>query len=295
MPTPLLDPAFLRKLEALSLRSRRPIRTGVRGERRSRTLGRGMEFADYRSYQSGDDYRHIDWSIYSRLDRLFVRLFSEDEEVNVHLLIDTSPSMVWGGPRKLDYAVQIAAAIGYVALANLDRVGAVTFGSRLQSLLPLQRSRSHIFRLFEFLGALTGPVQDASSLRQVMREYAHRTKRRGLLVIISDLLYPDGYEEGLALARYDRFDPFVVQVLSEDELTPTVRGDARLVDSETGQTLDVSVDAPALEAYAQGRDAYFRDLEAFCLSHEIDYIRTTTTIPVEDLILRYMRLGGLVQ
>jgi uncharacterized protein (DUF58 family) len=295
MATPLLDPAFLRKLETLNLRSRRPIRTGVRGERRSRTLGRGMEFADYRSYQSGDDYRHIDWSIYSRLDRLFVRLFREDEEVNVHLLIDASPSMVWGAPRKLDYAVQIAAAIGYVALTNLDRVGAGAFGSRLQGLLPLQRSRSHIFRLFEFLGALTGPVHEASSLRRVMREYAHRTKRRGLLVIISDLLYPDGYEEALALARYDRFDPYVVQVLSEDELMPTVRGDARLVDSETGQTLDVSVDASTLEEYTQSRDAYFRDLESFCLRQEIDYMRTTTAIPVEDLILRYMRLGGLLQ
>src|SRR3989441_12946287 len=135
--TTLLDPYFLRKLDTLSLRSRRLVRAGLRGERRSRTLGRGVEFADYRSYQIGDDYRHIDWSIYSRLDRLFVRLFSEDEEVNVHLLLDTSPSMVWGAPRKLDYAVQIAAAIGYVALANLDRVGAAAFGSRLQSLLPL--------------------------------------------------------------------------------------------------------------------------------------------------------------
>jgi uncharacterized protein (DUF58 family) len=296
MPTPLLDPAFLKKLETLTLRSRRrPIHTGVHGERRSRALGRGVEFADYRSYQSGDDYRHIDWSIYSRLDRLFVRLFSEDEDVNVHLFVDASPSMVWGVPSKLDYAVRIAAAIGYVALTNLDRVGAAAFGDHLHRLLPPQRSRGHVFRLFEFLSAVGSPPDGASSLRQAMRDYIHQTTRRGLLVIISDLLYPDGYEEGLALSRYHRFDPIIVHVLSEDELTPVVRGDARLIDAETNQTVDVSVDGPALEAYAQTRDSYFHDLEAFCLRHEIDYIRTTTSIPVEDLILRYLRIGGLVQ
>ncbi len=295
MPTSLLDPHFLRTLETLTLRSRRPVSAGLRGERRSHTLGRGVEFADYRSYQSGDDYRQIDWSVYSRLDRLFVKLFREEEDVNVHLLVDTSPSMAWGVPRKLDHAARIAAALGFVGLVNLDRVGAVAFGERVQRVLPPHRGRSHILRLFEFLGALPGPGQGVSSLGQVMREYVHQTKRRGLLVIISDLLYPDGYEEGLKLARYHRFDPFVLHVLSEDELAPTVRGDARLVDVETGQAVEVSVDGPALEAYGRMRDAYLNGVEAFCLRHQIDYARTATTIPVEDLILRYLRIGGLVQ
>jgi uncharacterized protein (DUF58 family) len=295
MPTSLLDPHFLRTLETLTLRSRRPVSAGLRGERRSRTLGRGVEFADYRSYQSGDDYRQIDWSVYSRLDRLFVKLFREEEDINIHLLVDTSPSMAWGVPRKLDHAARIAAAIGYVGLVNLDRVGAVAFGDRVQHVLPPHRGRSHIFRLFEFLGALPGPGQGVSSLAQVMGQYVHQTKRRGLLVIISDLLYPDGYEEGLKLARYHRFDPFVLHVLSEDELLPTVRGDARLVDVETGQAVEVSVDGPALEAYGRRRDEYLTGIETFCLRHQINYARTATTIPVEDLILRYLRIGGLVQ
>lgn len=297
MPTgaTLLDPAFLRKLDSLSLRSRRLVRAGLRGERRSRTLGRGVEFADYRSYQIGDDYRHIDWNIYSRLDRLFIKLFSEEEDINVHLLVDTSGSMGWGDPRKLDYAARIAAAIGYIGLVNLDRVGAVAFAERVHRVLPPHRGRGHIFRLFEFLKALPQPPGGTSNLRQAMWEYVHQTKRRGLLIIISDLLYPDGYEEGLKLARYHRFDPFVLHVLSDDEVMPSVRGDARLVDVETRQAVEVSVDGPALETYARVRDAYLTGVEEFCLRHQIDYVRATTAIPFEDLILRYLRIGGLLQ
>ena len=295
MSTTLLDPQFLRKLDTLSLRSRRLVRAGLRGERRSRTLGRGVEFADYRSYQIGDDYRHIDWSIYSRLDRLFIKLFSEEEDINVHLFVDMSGSMAWGSPRKLDYAARIAAAVGYIGLVNLDRVGAVAFATRVERLLPPQRGRGHIFRLFEFLHGLPTPAEGRSSLREAMWEYVHKTKRRGLLLIISDLLYPDGYEEGLKLARYHHFDPFVIHVLSDDELVPVVRGDARLVDAETQQAMEVSVDGPALEAYARARDAFLSGLEEFCLRHQIDYVRATTTVPFEDLILRYLRLGGLLQ
>ncbi len=291
----LLDPHFLRKLDSLGLHARRPVRAGLRGERRSRTLGRGVEFADYRSYQIGDDYRHIDWNIYSRLDRLFIKLFSEDEDINVHLFVDTSGSMAWGDPRKLDYAIRIAAAIGYVGLVSLDRVGAVTFGEHVQHVLPPHRGRGHIFRLFDFLSGSAQAAGAASSLARAMWEYAHQTRRRGLLVIISDLLYPDGYEDGLKLARYHHFDPFVIHVLSEDELAPPVRGDARLVDVETHDAVDVSVDGPALDVYARTRDDYLGDVEEFCLRHQIDYVRTTTSIPFEDLVLRYLRLGGLFQ
>ncbi|TMJ07123.1 MAG: DUF58 domain-containing protein [Bacillati bacterium ANGP1] len=295
MTTTLLDPQFLRKLDSLGLQSRRLARAGLRGERRSRTLGRGVEFADYRSYQVGDDYRHIDWSIYSRLDRLFIKLFSEEEDINVHLFVDTSGSMGWGAPRKLDYAARIAAAVGYIGLVNLDRVGAVAYATRVQRQLPPQRGRGQIFRLFDFLEGLPAQTGGASSLQGAMWEYVHQTKRRGLMLILSDLLYPDGYEEGLKLARYHHFDPFVIHILSDDELMPAVRGDARLVDAETQQAVEVSVDGPALEAYARARDGFLGGLEEFCLRHQIDYVRATTTVPFEDLILRYLRLGGLVR
>jgi len=246
----LLDPAFLRRLDTLTLRSRRIYRGMLRGERRSRTMGRGVEFADYRPYQVGD----------------------------------------WGEPSKLDYALRLAAAIGYVGLHALDRVGAVAFSDRAHATLAPHRGQT--LRLFEFLAAVRGG--GPSDLRATMREYVYRTRRRGLLILISDLWMPDGYEEGLKLAQYHRFEPFVIHVVSEDEVSPPARGDARLVDVETGAATEVTVDGYALEAYTRARDAYFAGVERFCVQHQIDYLRTATSIPFEDLVLRYLRMGGLL-
>jgi len=289
----LLEPGFLRKLDTMTLRSRRLFRGMLRGERRSRSLGRGVEFADYRSYQSGDDYRYIDWNIYSRLDRLFIKLFSEEEDINVHLFVDSSRSMAWGDPSKLDYAARVAAALGYIGLRHSDRVGVVTFADRPSRVVPPHRGRGQVLRLFEALGELEG--RGTSDLRTAMWEYVHKTHRRGLLVLISDLLFPNGFEEGLKLARYHRFDPFVIHVLSDDEIAPQAVGDLSLIDIETQAKVDVSIDGPSLEAYGKARDAYFAEIEQFCVRHQIDYLRTTTTVPFDDLVLRHLRVGGLIQ
>jgi uncharacterized protein (DUF58 family) len=288
----LIDPAFLRRLETLTLRSRRIYRGMLRGERRSRTMGRGVEFADYRPYQAGDDFRYVDWNIYSRLDRLFIKLFSEEEDINVHLFVDTSQSMDWGEPSKLAYALRLAAAIGYVGLHAFDRVGAVAFSDRVRATLAPHRGRGQTVRLFEFLAGAVGA--GPSDLRAAMREYVFRTRRRGLLILISDLWMPEGYEDGLKLAQYHRFEPFVIHVVSEDEVSPLVRGEARLVDVETGAASEVTVDGYALEAYTRARDAYFAGVERFCVQHRIDYLRTATSISFEDLVLRYLRMGGLL-
>jgi len=301
----LLDPEFLRKLDNLSLRSRRIVRSGMRGERRSSTLGRGVEFADYRGYQAGDDYRYIDWNIYSRLDRLFVKLFSEEEDINVHLLIDRSRSMAFpptpfppappatnGHPAKLLYAAQAAAAIGYIGLVHMDRVSAAAFDREVGAVFGPGRGRGQTFQLFRFLGGLT--PGGTSDLVAVMREYVVQTKRRGLLVLLSDLLMPDGMEEGLKLARAHHFDLFVIHIVSDEDLAPPLAGDLRLIDSETGAAVEVTVDGAALRAFTRARDRYLAGLEQFCLRHRIEYLRTTTSIPLTDLILRYLRVGGLI-
>ncbi|MDR7417959.1 MAG: DUF58 domain-containing protein, partial [Armatimonadota bacterium] len=224
---PLFEPEFLARLEQLTLLSHRLYRSGLRGERRSSTLGRGVEFADHRSYHIGDDYRYIDWHIYSRLDRLFVKLFSEEEDVTVHLFVDASRSMGWGEPAKLDYAVRVAAALGYIGLANLDRVGAVFFGDRVLRMLAPIRGRPGVFRLFRFLGDVA--PDGRSDLAAALSEYSLRTRRRGVLVIISDLMFPDGMDAGLRMARAHRFEPFVVHLLTDEELAPALNGDLRLV------------------------------------------------------------------
>lgn len=288
----LLDPDFLARLDRLALLSRRLYRSGVRGERRSRTLGRGVEFADYRSYQVGDDFRHIDWNIYSRLDRLFVKLFSEEEDINVHLFVDVSRSMGWGSPSKLDYAVRVAAALGYIGLANFDRVGAVAFSDRLVRSVPPRRGRAGSMTLFRFLGGLQ--PEGRSNLSAALTEYGLRTRRRGVLIVISDLLYPQGITNGLLLARYHRFEPFVLHLLADEEIVPALTGDLRVVDSETGAAVDVTADAATAEAYARARDRYFAEIGQFCLAQQIEYLRAAISIPFEDLVLRHLRAGGLI-
>ncbi len=292
----LLDPHLLSRLETLSLRTRRIVRSGMRGERRSATLGRGVEFADYRGYQPGDDYRYIDWNIFSRLDRLFVKLFSEEEEIDVHLLVDRSRSMGFPSgspiPSKLRYAAQVAAAIGTIGLVNMDRVSAAAFDRRVGEVFGPARGRSQTFRLFRFLGGLE--PDGGSDLAAVMREYVHQTRRRGLMVLLSDLLVAEGVEEGLKLARARHFDLFVVHILSDEDLAPPLAGELRLIDCETGQAVDVTADGAALRAFTRARDRYLSGLEEFCLGHGIDYLRATTAIPLADLVLRHLRVGGLI-
>jgi uncharacterized protein (DUF58 family) len=289
----LFDSAFLQRLETLSLISRRRVQGQLRGERRSVVRGRGIEFDDYRPYEPGDDYRYIDWNIVSRLDRIFVKLFSEEEDLDVRLFVDTSASMAAGAPSKLALAKRVAAAIGYIGLANLDRVSVTAFSSDAGVSLARMRGRGRASELLRFLQRLA-PGGD-TDLAQSMSRHLGEHRRGGLLVLISDLLDPRGYEAGLLLARQRRFQTFVIHVLAEEELAPELAGELRLVDVETGRAIELSVDAEARRAYQSARDAFFRDVERFCVRHRIEYVRTTSSVPVDVLVLRYLRQGGLVR
>jgi uncharacterized protein (DUF58 family) len=289
----LLDPSFLQRLEALSLVSRRRVRGRQHGERRSLIRGRGIEFDDYRSYEPGDDYRYIDWNIASRLDRLFVKLFSEEEDLDVHLLVDTSRSMAAGTPSKLLLAKRLAAAIGYIGLVNLDRVQVGVFSSGPGPRLSRLRGRGRAFDLLRFLDGVR--PEGATDVNAALRRTLDESARRGLLVVISDLLDPHGYEDGLLRARHQRLQTFVIHVLAEEELNPRLSGELRLIDAETGQAVEMTVDADALRSYAEARDAYLDGLQRFCFRHGIDYLRTTSAVPADALVLRYLRQGGLVR
>jgi uncharacterized protein (DUF58 family) len=292
-PGHLLDPAFLQKLDTLSLLSRKRLRGIQRGDRRSTARGRGVEFDDYRAYQLGDDYRYIDWNVVSRLDRLFVKMFSEEEDLDVSLMVDTSRSMAAGSPSKLQLATQLAAAIGYIGLVNLDRVGVNAFASTVTSRLDRLRGRGRAFDLLNFLEGLE-PAGE-TDLDLVMRVHLASSRRRGLLILLSDLLDPRGYERALLLAQHHRFQTFLIHVLADEEMVPRISGDLRLVDVETGHAVEVTVDAEALRAYAEAREAFFHGIERFCFRHSIDYLRTTTSVSVETLVLRWLRQGGLLQ
>jgi len=288
----LLDPDFLRRLDSLSLRFRRPTRGSLRGERRSRAVGGGMEFSDYRSYQVGDDFRYIDWNVYSRLDRLFVKLFHLEEEMDIFLLLDTSQSMAFGRPPKVEYARKVAAALGYIGLSGLDRVIAVGASDHLHVPFPALQGRAQIPRLFRFLASLKagGPT----SLSKAFEELLLRARRRGFIVLLSDLFDPAGPVEPLKRARYRGFELAVCHILDDEDLFPSLEGDVQLIDCERGDRVDVSLNGIAWDRFARARDAYLQELEEFCLRHQIVYVRATTAVPFEDLVLRYLRLAEVI-
>ena len=285
----IFDTEFLHKLEYLSLVSKKLHRGRARGEHLAYRRGTSLEFFDYRAYQPGDDFRYIDWNIFSRLDRLVVKLFSAEEDLSVHLLIDISRSMSYGDPRKIDYARKIGAALAYVGISNLDRVGLATFGSGIKNTYPLRRSRRQVFALFDAISRIS--CRGGTHLNGSLEEYARKASQPGLAIVISDMLDPRGYQKGLLALLFRRFDVVLVQVLDETELVPEASGDLKLVDMETGKNIRVSFDESTREVYRKELGTYFREIEDFCLGRGIEYLRISTRVPFEDLILKYLRQG----
>jgi len=282
-----LSAEFLAQLERLSLISRRPVRGWAAGDRTSRRPGRSVEFCDYRAYGVGDDLRYVDWNIFARTDRLYVKLFVDDEDLCLHLLVDASGSMDWGAPSKLQWAARMAAALGFVGLASLERVGVGILRERLAEGWAPGRGRGRITSLFEFLGGLEGG--GTTNLNAALASYAARARGSGLVVLVSDLLDPAGYEAGLKSLLERRFEVHVIHVLSPDELEPELAGDLRLVDRETGEARPLSIDAATLEAYRERLQRFLDGAEAFCRNHAIPYQRAVSDVPVEKLVLQALR------
>jgi uncharacterized protein (DUF58 family) len=286
----LFTTEFLAQLERLTLASRRAFRGRVKGERRSPRKGQSVEFSDYRPYGIGDDLRYVDWNLYGRLDRLHVKLFVDEEDLCLHVLVDASNSMGFGQPTKLDYAVRLAAALGFVGLVNLERVGVGVLRSKVSEGLPPARGRSQFPALTDFLlGVRPG---GATSLNEGLANYALRAREPGLAVLISDLLDPGGFDAGVRALLERRFEVHVIHLLAADELNPTLGGDLRLHDSETGQAMELTVDGEALRGYKQRLQQFLERAETFCHAREVGYRRATTDIPVEEFMLSQLR--GLI-
>ena len=281
---------FLAQLERLTLASRRTFRGRVKGERRSPRKGQSVEFSDYRPYGIGDDLRYVDWNIFGRLDRLHVKLFVDEEDLCLHLLVDASASMDFGRPTKLAYAARLAAALGFVGLVNLERVGVGVLREKVSAGWPPTRGRNQFAALVNFLTDV--PPAGGTSLNDGLANYAMRAREPGLAVLISDLLDPRGFESGVRALLERRFDVHVIHLLSADELNPSLTGDLRLRDSETGELRELSVDGEAIRAYRERFGEFLERAETFCRSREIGYRRATTEIPLEEFVLSQLR--GLV-
>jgi uncharacterized protein (DUF58 family) len=289
--TSFFTPEFLAQLERLSLLSRRTFRGSVKGERRSPRRGHSVEFADYRAYGHGDDLRYVDWNIYGRLDRLHVKLFVDEEDLCLHLLVDASASMGFGAPSKLDYAVRLAAALGFVGLVNHERVGLGILRERVAEGWPPTRGRSQVLPMMDFLTDVK--PSGGTSLDDGLSNYAKRARESGLVVIVSDLLDPAGYERGIRALLERRFDVHVLHLLDPEEMNPTLGGDMRLIDSETGELRDLTVDAEALRDYRERLRVFLERAETFCRAHEIGYHRVVTDTPVEAFVVAQLR-GRLI-
>jgi uncharacterized protein (DUF58 family) len=286
----LFDDEFLRKLERLELLARKIFRGLLRGERTTARRGRGIEFHDFRDYRPGDDFRHIDWNIYSRLDQLFLKLHASEEDVTLHLVLDTSASMGFGEPSKFDHARRLAAALAYIALHNLDRVGVSAFAEGLVASLPPIKARHHMARLLAFLGELD--CAGATRFGAALRDLATRTRHPGLVILISDLLGTAEVEDGIEALRHGGHDLVVIQLLAESEIDPPLDGALRVVDAETGDELDVTADRELVRLYQRRLERGLQEVETLCRRRGVEYLRASTAIGFEDVILKYLRQGA---
>jgi uncharacterized protein (DUF58 family) len=297
MPTtqeqPLLDTEFLARLEQLELVSRKIFLGRMKGERRSKRKGQSVEFADYRNYVIGDDLRFLDWNLLARLDRLFIRLFMEEEDLHFSVLIDNSLSMDFGSPTKLRYAKQVAAALGFVGLVNMDRVILEAFNDRLIQSLPAVRGRRSLWRMMDFLNQIepAGP----SDLRMALRTFSMKSSGKGIVVLLSDFMDKGGYEDALRYLVARQFDIYVIQILSQEEIEPEVVGDLKLVDVEDEDIAEITVSAPLLKRYKQNLAAYRAGLHEFCTRRGVSYLFTSNQVPFDRLVLTYLRQRGLVK
>lgn len=317
----LLGSRLIAAISRLDLTSRKIFAGKLKGERRSKKRGESVEFADHRPYATGDDLRHIDWNIYGRLDRLFLKLFLEEEDLALHVVIDASASSDCGDPNKFLYAQRVAAALGYVGLVNLNRVAVTAIGGAIETgastaetaVPPLASSGTGVPPVdngvaFHQLRDLRGRrrLQDLSrficSLRPAgttnfpaaAKRLALSRRGRGVMIVISDFFMKEGYEDGLRMLVGRGYDLFAIQTLSPQEVEPEITGDLRLVDVEDGDRAEITVGAPLLRRYKENLAAYCDAFRVFCARREITGMTVRTDTPIETLLVDYLRRRGLV-
>ncbi len=280
-----LQPDFLRKLERLRLVAKRLSWSGFHGEHPSSRKGFSLEFSDYRKYQRGDDLRYVDWNVYRRLERLFLKVFTAEEEMNVYLLLDTSSSMAEGNPPKIEYAKSVAAALGYIGLKNLDRVGGMAFSLGLSPVGPLAlgRGKKQVLALFHFLESLG--CGGETDIQTSVKNFSRFFPRPGLAVLLSDLWDSRGWRGGLEELLKKGHQLLVVQILDEAEMRPMAWGDLSLIDVESGRERKISLDADLVQSFDRELKNYLAEIESFCSGRQVDYLRAMTATPFEDFVL----------
>lgn len=289
----LLSPELLAQLERLELVTRKIFRGRMKGERRSRRRGQSVEFADFRNYVAGDDLRFIDWNMYARLDKLFLKVFLEEEDLHFHSLIDTSASMEFGDPSKLHYAKQLAGALSFIGLCRGDRVKVDTLGQALTKPSPSLRSRASLWRLLQQLDGIQ--CGDNTPLEEGVKNFCLRNSGKGILILITDLMDKGGYESALRYLLTQDLDVYVIHVLSQAEIEPDVTGDLKLVDCEDADVAEITVSKPLLDRYQRTLASFVSGAQEFCARRGMHYLMANTSIPVDQMVSNYLRQRGLVR
>jgi len=298
----LFDEPTLRKLNTLTLVANKVRAGAMKGDRRSKKRGVSIEFADYRDYVPGDDLRHLDWNVYARLEKPFIKLFEEEEDLAVHLLVDASKSMDWGGTsgekngdhNKFDFARKLTAALGTIALSAGDQI---TIGFLTPTGIGAQygpaRGMHHTLRLLAYLEKQTAAGQ--TNLNQSLQTYALAARRPGLTFVLTDLFDPNGYESGLGRLQSRGHELVLLHLLAPDELDPQMAGDLRFVDTESGYTQEVSLDGGTRDLYRARLAAWQDEIRLFCQKREIHYLSLSTALPWDKVVLYQMRREGIVK
>jgi uncharacterized protein (DUF58 family) len=288
----VFDESFLRQLERLMLVTRKAVHGGMKGVRRSVKRGQSVEFTDYRDYALGDDLRTLDWNLYARLEKLFIKLFIEEEDVNVHILLDASGSMDGGAPDKLVFGKRAAAALAYVGLASYDRVSMAVLQGRVARRFPGVRGTGRVFQVLSDLSGVRahpGPTDLAAACRH----YAAHLTQRGPLLLISDL-FDENAERAISELAGTRCNVAVLHTLSSDELDPPLEGDLRLVDRETREGVNVTADLTALDQYRERLAAWQARLEEQSTKRRVAYVPVPTTLPLSELVFAELRRRQVV-
>lgn len=307
----LLSSELIAKIEPLDLSSRKVFFGKLKGERRSKKRGESVEFADHRPYVTGDDLRHIDWNIFGRLDRLFMKLFLEEEDLSLHVVLDASESSDCGEPSKFAFMQRAAMALSYLGLINLNRVAATAMGGSIRSFdsgddeKPLEsagdvgasirdlRGRRRVQELARWICALE-PV-GSFNFAQAAQRIALSRRGKGIMLVFSDFFFKDGFETGLKMLVGRGYDVYCIQVLSPQEIDPPLTGDLRLRDVEDGDSAEVTISAPLLKRYKANLAAYCESLREFCARRDMTLLTVRSDTPIDVLMLDYLRKKGVVR
>ncbi|MBI1291561.1 DUF58 domain-containing protein [bacterium] len=293
-PKSLLDPALMARLDALEVLTHRVFRGSQKGERRSRKKGVSIDFADYRDYVRGDDTRFIDWNIFARLERLFIKLFLEEEDLAFYVIVDTSASMDFGAPMtKFEYARRVAAALSYIALRNQEKVGVTAFDVRGREVFRPARGKGQLPKVLASLSRLE--VADRTSLGAAVRDFVTRCTQSGIVVLITDFLDEEGYEEALKYFFMRNYEVYCIHLLSPEERNPTMGGHLELIDSETGEPQEITVSEALIKQYRQTVESFCSGIRDWCTARGITYLPATTDQGLDLMLLGYLRSKGLLR